>query len=135
MTISEAPLEHMHVHDVMHTGILTTDPSTPLRVVARLMAEQRVHVVAVADPDHARLPFGMVTALDIAAAVGEDAELTAGETVAGTEIVTVSADERLDYAAQIMAEHRLEHLMVVDAVTGHATGVLSSLDIAAAYGR
>lgn len=135
MSIQEAPLAHARVRDAMHTGILTTDPSTSLRVVARLMAEQRVHVVAVADPDHARRPFGMVTTLDIAAAASEGTDLTAGEAVAGTEIVTVSSAEQLDYAAQIMAKHRLEHLMVMDAVTGHPTGVLSSLDIAAAYAR
>lgn len=135
MSIPEASLAHARVHDAMHTGILTTDPSTSLRVVARLMADQRVHVVAVADPDHARRPCGMVTTLDIAAAVSEGAELTAGQAVAGTEIVTVSSAEPLEYAAQIMAKHRREHLMVIDPVTGHPIGVLSSLDIAAAYGR
>jgi len=135
MSISGASLGHSSVHDVMHTGILTTDPSTPLRVVARLMAEQHVHVVAVADPDHARRPYGMVTTLDIAAAASEGAELTAGEAVAGTEIVTVSSAEALERAAAIMVEHRLEHLIVVDPATGHPTGIVSSLDIAAAYSR
>jgi CBS domain-containing protein len=118
----------------MHTGILTTDPSTPLRVVARLMAEQRVHVVAVADPDHARRPWGVVSTLDIAAAAAEGADLTAGEAAYGKEIVTISSAEPLDSAAQTMAEHRVTHLIVVDAATGHPTGVLSTLDVAAAYG-
>ena len=68
MSIQETALAHLRVHDVMHTGILTTDPSTPLRVVARLMTEQRVHAVAVADPDYARRPWAIVTTLDVAAA-------------------------------------------------------------------
>jgi CBS domain-containing protein len=134
MTISEAPLAHVQVHDAMNTGILTTDARTSLRVVARLMAEQRVHVVAVTDPDNARRPWGMVTTLDIAAAAAEGSDLTAGEAAAGREIVTVSSAERLDYAAGIMVEHQLTHLMVIDPETGHPTGVLSSLDVAAAYG-
>jgi predicted transcriptional regulator len=134
MSIPEAALAHVHVHDVMNTGILTTDSSTSLRVVARLMAEQRVHVVAVADPDNVRRPWGMVTTLDIAAAAAEGTDLTAGEAAAGREIVTISSAEQLDHAAWIMAKHQLTHLMVIDPATGHPTGVLSSLDVAAAYG-
>jgi len=134
MSIPEAALAHVHVHDVMNTGILTTDSSTSLRVVARLMAEQRVHVVAVAQPDNARRPWGMVTTLDIAAAAAEGTDPSAGEAAAGRDIATISSTEQLDYAAQIMASHQLTHLMVIDSATGHPTGVLSSLDIAAAYG-
>jgi CBS domain-containing protein len=133
MSIQETPLAHVHVHDVMHTGILTTDSSTSLRVVARLMAEQRVHVVGVADADNARRPWGMVTTLDVAAAAAEGSDLTAGQAAAGREIATISSAEPLDYAAQIMASHQLTHLMVIDPATGHPTGVLSSLDVAAAY--
>jgi CBS domain-containing protein len=33
-----------------------------------------------------------------------------------------------------MAEHGLTHLIVVDPGTGHVEGILSGLDVAAAYG-
>jgi CBS domain-containing protein len=132
MTILEPRLSQVHVHDVMHTGILTTDPSTPLRVVARLMADQRVHAVAVADPDHGRRPWGIVSTLDIAAAAAEGIDETAGQ-AATVDIVTVSSADRLDHAAQIMASHKLTHLIVVDPATGHPEGILSTLDVAAAY--
>lgn len=133
MTIQDPPLAHVRVSDVMHTGVLSTDPTTPLSVVARLMADQRVHAVAVADPDHVRRPFGFVTVAEIIAAVaaGIDDE-TAGQ-AAATEVVTVPDSERLDAAAQLMAEHGIDHLIVVDATTGHPAGILSGLDIAAAY--
>lgn len=133
MTIADSRLAHVRVHDAMHTGILTTDPSTPLRVVARLMAAQHVHAVAIADPEHARRPCGVVTALSVAAAAREDADLTAGEAAAGSEIITVSASESLDYAAQLMVGHGVNHLIVVDPASGHPSGILSSLDIAAVY--
>jgi len=133
MTIAEPTLAHVHVHDVMHTGILTTDPGTPLRVVARLMAEQRVHAVAVADSDHGRRPWAFVSTLDIAAAAAHGDDQTAGD-AATTEIVTVSSADRLNDAAQVMAGHSLTHLIVVDPATGHPTGILSALDVAAAYG-
>jgi CBS domain-containing protein len=133
MTIQEARLAHVRVHDAMHTGILTTDPSAPLRVVARLMAEQRVHAVAVADPDHAHRLWAIVSALDVAAAAAMDIDETAGE-AAATEVVTVSAAESLDTAARVMVEHGLSHVIVVDPASGHPCGILSTLDVAAAYG-
>jgi CBS domain-containing protein len=133
MSIPEEPLANVRVHDVMHTGILTTDPSTPLRVVARLMAEQRIHAVAVADPDYARRPWAIVTTLDIAAAAAGGIDDTAGQAAAGKEIVTVSSADWLDCAARIMAERKVTHLIVIDPATGHPAGILSSLDVAAAY--
>jgi CBS domain-containing protein len=133
MSIPEAQLAHVRVHDVMHTGILTTDPSTPLRVVARLMSEQQIHAVAVADPDYARRPWAIVTTLDVAAAAAGGSDDTAGQAAAGKEIVTVSSADWLDCAAGIMVERRVEHLIVIDPATGHPAGILSSLDVAAAY--
>lgn len=134
MSISESRLSHLRVRDAMHTGILTTDPTTPLEVVARLMAESRVHAVAVADPDHTRRPWGFVSALDVAAAVAGDKAQTAGE-AASHETVAVSADTSVESAAATMVEHGLGHLIVVEAATGHPCGIISALDVAAAYGR
>lgn len=132
MPIAEPRLEHVRVHDAMHTGILTTDENTPLRVVAGLMAEQRVHAVAVTDPDNTRRPWGIVSALDIVAAAAVDADETAGE-AAETEVVVVSSGESLYRAAQLMIEHGVDHLVVVDAASGHPAGIISALDIAYVY--
>lgn len=132
MTIPETALDRIHVGDVMHTGMLTTDPSTPLRVVARLMADRRVHAVAVADPDQVRRPGRFVSTLDVARAVAEESDETAGE-AAQTDVICVSADQPLASAAQLMADHGVTHLIVVNAATGHPSGILSSLDVAAAY--
>ena len=134
MTINEPALSRVRVGDVMHTGILTTDPTTPLRVVAQLMADQRVHAVAVADPDHVRRPFGFVTVHEIAAAAADDMDETAGQ-AAVAEVVTVKASEQVDAAARLMVDHEVDHLVVVDDATGHPCGVLSGLDVAAAYAR
>lgn len=134
MTIPQLPLERIHVRDAMHTGILTTDPGTPLRVVARLMAEQRVHAVGVADPDYTRRPWGVVTDLEVAAAAAADDDVTAGE-VAKHDVITVSAADPLSWAAERMVEHGVSHLVVIDPHTGHPSGILSTLDVAAAYAR
>ncbi len=131
MPIHDPPLTHIRVSDVMHTGILTTDPSVRLQVVARLMSEQRVHAVAVADPGQARRPFGFVTTAAIVRAAANASAETAGE--AATEVATVLSTDSLDEAASKMLEHRAEHLIVIDAATGYASGILSALDVAAAY--
>lgn len=61
--------------------------------------------------------------------MGEDVdERTAGD-VAGTELPTVTPDDRLARAAQLMAEHEVTHLLVVTPSTGAPLGVLSSLDV------
>ena len=64
-------------------------------------------------------------------ASGED--LTAGQ-AAKTEVVTVGSDDHLETAAQVMAQHGLSHLFVVDPRTGHVEGIISALDVAAAFG-
>jgi CBS domain-containing protein len=116
----------------MHTGILTTDATTPLRVVARLMSEQRVHALAVSEAGYVRRPWGIVTALDVAAAAASETELTAGQ-AATTEVVTVLASDSLERAAGVMVEHCVSHVVVIDGDSGHPAGILSALDVAAAY--
>ncbi len=122
----------MRVRDAMHTGILTTDASTPLRVVARLMVDQRVHAVAVTDPGDGGRPWGIVSALDVTAAAAAAEEGTAGE-AAATAVVTVSADDPLEHAARVMVDQGLSHLIVIDPASGHPAGILSTLDVVSAY--
>jgi CBS domain-containing protein len=124
MSIQQARLAHIRVADAMHTGIITTDPTTPLRAVARLMAQNRVHAIAIADPEGSSRPYGFVSALDVAAAAAGDLDETAGQ-AAATEVVTVGSNESLDRAAGLM--------VVIDAASGYPCGILSALDVAAAY--
>jgi CBS domain-containing protein len=129
--MNDSLLTRVSVHDVMHTGILTTEPSTPLRVVAGLMADQRVHAIAVADPGHAR-PWGIVTALDVARAAADGEEPTAAQAVRG-EVLTLRSNTPLASAAKQMVDRNVSHVVVVDPVSGRPTGFLSALDIAGAY--
>jgi CBS domain-containing protein len=79
--------------------------------------------------------WGVVADVDLLGAADGDLDtLTAGET-AGTELPTVTPDETLSRAAQLMAEHGVSHLIVVE--DGRAVGVVSTLDVAGiiAWGR
>ncbi len=131
-------LAETRVSEVMHAGLFTCSAATPLSSVAQIMSEQRIHAVVVSgvptDPagdDHA---WGIVADLDLLrAALAATGDLTAGQ-VAAMEFLTVDAGESLERAAQLMAEHEVTHLVVVDPETGHAVGVLSTHDLAGAIG-
>jgi len=57
----------------------------------------------------------------------------AARDIAATEAVTAASGGSLRDAAQLMAEHGVSHLIVLDQANGQPVGVLSSTDILAAY--
>ena len=122
------------VADVMTRDVIHCAPDTPLRDVARLMTDHQVHAVYVfddADDDESVEVWGLVSDLDLIAALPVLDDRTAGS-MAVTPLLTVSADERLDRAAQVMSESANAHLAVIDGSTGRPAGVLSTLDVAGA---
>jgi CBS domain-containing protein len=129
--IHTSAVMHVRVRDCMHPGTLTCGADDPLRDVAAIMASHRVHAVLITAATGER-PVGVVSDLDVVAAVAAGADCSAHE-AAATEALTVSADEPLRNAAQMMSEHGVSHLLVVDAAGGYPVGVLSTLDVATAY--
>jgi CBS domain-containing protein len=124
-------LPRVRVSDCMHAGILSCASDAPLAEVASIMSEHRVHAVAVVDRDGGR-PVAVVSDLDVVAAAASGAQASALQ-AAATEPLAVSARESLHRAAQLMAEHGVAHLVVLDAAGGYPIGVLSTLDVAAAF--
>ena len=127
--------DRVRVGDCMHAGIVSCSPDAPLGEVARIMGDHRVHAVAVADVSHGR-PWGswhLVSHMDVVDAIAVGRNVTARQ-LSGTEARTISADEPLERAAQAMSEHAEAHLVVVDPAAGYPVGIISTLDLAAAYG-
>jgi CBS domain-containing protein len=130
-------LDQLHAADAMHPGVLTCPVETPLRDVARMMALYRIHAVVVfgADSDDVAGAgyWGVVSDLDLiqAATASEFDDRTAGGTAA-TPIVMIAAEDTLAHAAQLMTEHEVAHLVVVEKGSGRPAGVLSTLDVARA---
>lgn len=121
------------VSDAMHRGVVTCSQDTSLLNVAELMARERLHCIVVTDEaEVASALWGVVSDLDLvaAASVRDLDDQTAGA-AAGTEALTIGANERLQRAAQLMTEHATSHLVVVDDARS-PVGVLSTLDVAAA---
>lgn len=125
-------LAHASVEDAMHPGVISCSPDTPLREVARIISNKHIHCLVVTSAVERGAPptWGLISGLDIVgAATGTFEERTAAD-VAATEPVTVSTDDPLDRAVQLMIEHQVEHLIVVGAESSRPVGVLSTLDVA-----
>ncbi len=123
------------VGDVMHPGVIAIPAQTPIVEVARKMSGHSVHCVVVEglarDSKHQEtLVWGILSDLDLIKALAADRlAATAGE-IAASEVIAVDADERIEDATRIMAEHECTHLVVVSPETGEPIGVISSLDVA-----
>jgi CBS domain-containing protein len=121
--------EDASVVDAMRIGIISCPPDTPLRDVARIMATYRIHCVVVSEMEGEK-PVGVISDSDLAVAAASGARAGTAGQLAATESVTVAADDSLDRAAQLMSEHQVSHLVVIQPHSGHPVGVLSALDLA-----
>ena len=119
------------VRDAMRVGVVTCRPETALADVARIMVGYDIHSVVVSDVQGEAGMWGIVTSLDLARRPDEVGSLTAGE-VASTDLVTVDSNESLARAAELMAEHRVTHLIAVQPGTGRPAGMISARGLAAA---
>ena len=128
------PFETLKVGDVMHPGVVSCPPETSLPAVAALMSMHGMHSVFVfdyeRDRDETDAFVGIVSDLDLVAAAWAGLETrTAGQS-AVTPILTVTTEDALEHAAELMVENSLSHLCVVDPYTRRPVGVISTIDIA-----
>lgn len=123
------PFADAKVVDAMRLGVVSCPADTPLREVARIMATYRIHSVLVSEVEGDR-PWGVVSDLDLASAAGANIDKLTAREVAKTDVVPVAADDTMRLAAQLMADRRTTHLLVVQRHSGHPVGVLSTLDLA-----
>lgn len=134
MTTLEHPsLLDIPVEDAMHVGVVTCRRDLSLRGVARIMAAHRVHCVVVKGDDAPgeAVLWGVVSDLDLVSATyASDLDQQTAGGSAATPVVLVARGETLARAAQLMTEHAVSHLIVVDPADGGPVGVLSTLDIA-----
>jgi CBS domain-containing protein len=118
------------VGDVMTTRPRAVTPQTPLSEVAELMDAEDVGAIPVVEDD--RL-VGIVTDRDIvvrAVAKGKDPRGMPAAEASSRELVTVSPDDDLSDALELMARYQVRRL----AVTGEderLVGVVSQADVAA----
>jgi signal-transduction protein with cAMP-binding, CBS, and nucleotidyltransferase domain len=134
-SLFDRTLGGLRVADAMHPGVISCQPDTPLRSVARMMSTYRVHAIIVlprhmGDLAHS-LSWSVVSDLDLMrAASGGDLDSQTVGAVAGTRVRSVELGAMLGEAVEAMLAEELSHLIVVDPYVGRPVGVLSTLDVA-----
>lgn len=124
----EFPLGRYTVLNALQLDLIECSADADVRSIARTMAEHTVHCVVVRNRESG--VWGIVSDLDLMAAMRPElADSTAGQ-LAATDPLTVGLADTLERAAQLMAEHQASHAVVVDPVTGEPVGILSTLDVA-----
>lgn len=123
----------MEIRELMTASVVTADPTTPVREVAALMRERNVgSVVLVRDGE----PVGIVTDRDLAVSVLADGR--SGEDHAGdhASAPVVTGEPGMDVAAacELLVQHGIRRLPIVDADGRRLMGIVTLDDLAARTG-
>ncbi|GAB1336171.1 CBS domain-containing protein [Streptomyces sp. E-15] len=117
-----------HVSDIMTSRLVTVEPQASVTAVARRMRDEDIGVVLVIEGEELR---GLVSDRDLvvrALAEGGDPEQRTVASACSDDLVTVTPDEDLDHAVELMREHSVRRLPVVEG--GHPVGIVSLGDMA-----
>lgn len=116
------------IRDLMTENPSSCEPGTSVVEAAKVMAREDVGPVPVVDGG--RL-VGVVTDRDLVVRVlaeGRDPESTTVSEITSSDLVTVSPDDDLGQALQLLAEHQVRRLPVVDGE--RLVGIVSQADVA-----
>ncbi|GAA2970608.1 CBS domain-containing protein [Streptomyces enissocaesilis] len=116
------------VREVMTAAPVTMSPQTSVAEIARVMRDEGIGAVLVAEGDELR---GLITDRDLAVRIvareGNIADYSAADACSG-ELITVSPDDGLDRAVSLMREYAVRRLPVVE--DGLPVGIVSLGDLA-----
>jgi CBS domain-containing protein len=131
--VSATRLSDATVGQVMHPGVITCVPDTPLHDLAGRMADLRIHCIAVSGvgtrPDgDEHLMWGLVTDMDVVRAAHRGRPGTLAGELTATSPLALPEDASLERAASLMASHDATHVVAVGR-SGLPSGVVSTLDV------
>ena len=121
----------MRIRDVMTESVVTATPDTSVREVAETMRERNVGSVVLVEDGR---PVGFVTDRDLAVSVladGRDPSDRACEHASAT-VVTAAPDLDITGAAELMVEHGIRRLPVLEG--GELIGIVTLDDLAVRTG-
>ena len=108
---TEFPMGRYTVLNALQLDVIDCPADANVRTIARTMAEHTVHCIVVRNLESG--VWGIVSDLDLMAAMRPElADATAGQ-LAATDPLTVGPADTLQRAAQLMAEHQASHAVVV----------------------
>ncbi|MFE9441853.1 CBS domain-containing protein [Streptomyces sp. NPDC006602] len=117
-----------HVSDIMTSAPVTVEPQTSVTAVARIMRDQDLGAVIVTDGDELR---GLVTDRDLVVrslAEGGDPEQTTVAQACSDDLVTLTPEDDVIRAVELMREHAVRRLPVVEG--GRPVGIVALADLA-----
>ena len=115
------------VRDLMVSSVVTIEPATSIVEAARLMIQAEKGPLPVVEGES---PVAMVTDRDIIARVvaeGRDPNSVKVEDIATHELVTIEPDRDVEEARQLMDQHELDRILVVEG--DRLVGIISEADI------
>lgn len=124
----------MELRDIMTTDVETIRPDATIEEAARKLNDLDVGSLPVCDGDRV---LGMITDRDItvrATAAGDTPSGTSVRDVMTPDAVYVYIDQSIEEAAQIMAQHQIRRLIVLNH-DKRLLGIVSLGDVAVATGK
>ncbi|WP_328475546.1 CBS domain-containing protein [Streptomyces sp. NBC_00377] len=118
-----------HVSDVMTSALVTVEPQASVTAVARRMRDENIGAVLVTDGEQLR---GLVSDRDLvvrALAEGGDLNNMTVAEACSEDLVTVGPDDDLTLAVEVMREHSVRRVPVIDEEQ-HPVGIVSLGDLA-----
>ncbi len=119
-------------NEVMTKNPACCVPTDTAAKVARLMKHENVGAIPVVENEQTRKLIGIVTDRDLTlkiVAEGLDSKSTPTEAVMTRKVVTCLADDDLQKALDLMAEHQLRRILVVD-MNQKVVGIIAQADVA-----
>ena len=116
-----------HLLEAKAPEVFAIGPDAPVIDAIRLMAEKRIGALLVMQAG--RLA-GIVSERDYARKIvlqGRSSKTTPVRDIMTSEVISVGLDDNTDHCMQIVTEHRIRHLPVVD--NGAVLGVVSIGDL------
>ena len=115
------------VRDAMTSEVVTVEPSTGIVEAAQQMIQQKKGPLPVVEGDR---PVAMVTDRDIIARVvaeGHDPNSMTVDDIDTHELVTIGPDQDVEEARQLMGQHELDRIVVVQG--DQLVGIISEADV------
>lgn len=118
------------IRDVMTEGLITCPPSATVHEVAQQMREGNTGTILVAEGGSLK---GLITDRDIVirtVAGGDDPDQVKAVDICSSDLQTLSPDDDAEDAVDLMREHNIRRIPVVD--DGRPVGIVTIGDLAVA---
>ncbi|MFF8647764.1 CBS domain-containing protein [Streptomyces griseoluteus] len=116
------------VRDIMTSELVTVEPQASVASVARLMRDEDVGTVLVTEDGQLKCLVSDRDLVVRAFAEGVDPDRTTVIEAASADLVTIGPDESVDHAVELMREHAVRRLPVVEG--DEAVGIIALGDLA-----